>query len=235
MKNNNLIFKVITFVHLIINSIIYILLFGFRILDNTLYIFVYSAIIISLIYSFVSLLFQKTKSSFMLFVAFVFTSIADTFLILLDDYYILALVFFIFTQISYFIYIRITFSNKKWLKDIFLRLLTIVIGTVLIPFVEKDSRLITFLSIVYFSNLLLNFIYSCCVKKKNYLFIIGLLLFICCDFCVGCFNIGDIIEISNDSLFAKIRDYPINLSWLFYYPSQILLSVSNFDFHKEKS
>lgn len=229
MKNKNLIFKIFTLAYLITHLIIYIFLFGIRVFDsNKVHIIFYFVIISCLIYSFIFFLFRRNRHTLFIFLAFIFTSISDTFLVLLDDYYELALVTFIFTQLSYFIYIHITFfQEKKWIKDISVRILTIVIGLMTMIFVDKDSKLITFLSIIYFSNLLLNFIYSCCTKHKNFLFITGLLLFVFCDFCVGCFNIGNIIEVSKDSIITKIKDYPINLSWVFYYPSQVLLSISN--------
>lgn len=236
MKNNNLILNIFTLVYLITHFVIYILLFGIRIFDSSkVHIFFYFVIISCFIYSFIFFLFRKNTHTLFIFLAFIFTGISDTFLVLLDDYYELALMTFIFTQLSYFIYIHITFfQEKKWLKDILVRILTIVIGLIVMIFVDKNSKLITFLSVVYFSNLLLNFIYSCCAKNKNFLFIMGLLLFIFCDFCVGCFNIGNIIEVSKDSIITKIKDYPINLSWVFYYPSQVLLSISNFKFTYKK-
>ena len=40
--------------------------------------------------------------------------------------------------------------------------------------------------------------------------------------------VGDIIDISNTSLFYKIANLPFNIAWLFYHPSQVLLAISNY-------
>lgn len=234
MKIENRIVTRITLIYLITHMVMYILLFGIKgIDDNKIYLFMYAAILSALVYSLFYVLWKKDIACLLIFLAFVFTSIADTFLILLDDYYILALVCFMLTQFSYFIYIHICFFPKrKWFLDCLIRLFTIGIGILIILFVDQENRWITFLATMYFSNLVLNFVYSCCAKKRNPLFIVGLFLFILCDFCVGCFQIDQIIDVSPHSLLMWIKHYPINLSWFFYYPSQILLSIANHKFKK---
>lgn len=225
--------KIMTFLFVIVHTILYILLYGFGLFQSVENKIIYFMILSCLVFTFLLLIIEKEKSSLYLFVAFVFTSISDTFLVLYDTCYELSVFSFIIVQIFYCIYIHETsYKEKKWLNQLIIRSITIIFAFMMLLLVDKDSRLLVFLTIIYISNLLMNIIFAIHSKKKNYILILGLFLFLLCDICVGCFHIGDVIHLSQNSIFKKIKYFPINLSWFFYYPSQILLAISNIKWKK---
>ncbi len=90
------------------------------------------------------------------------------------------------------------------------------------------------LAVFYFSSLVINFIDSILINrsyrsKQIGVFSIGLGLFILCDINVGLFNMFKYIKtnefVSNMSGFAM---------WLFYLPSQVLISLSKYKFGYNK-
>lgn len=70
------------------------------------------------------------------------------------------------------------------------------------------------LSLFYFVNLLINTVEAFALSSKAPLFALGLLLFVCCDLCVGARNLG---------IFVSFTWWG---SWLFYLPSQALIVLS---------
>ena len=149
-------------------------------------------------------------------------------MLILDDNYELGILAFIIVQFAYFWYIlKNMYTKDNYGYLIAIRLITIVIGVIASLIVQIDKLLVC-LVIIYISNLVINLIISIIPRKRNLLFSLGLFLFLLCDICVGCYNIGDIIDISNTSLFYKIANLPFNIAWLFYHPSQVLLAISNY-------
>lgn len=71
-----------------------------------------------------------------------------------------------------------------------------------------------FLPSFYFSNLLVNTIESFALGRAQRRFSTGLLLFVCCDICVGAWNLGLFPG------FARVG------MWFFYLPSQVLIVLS---------
>ena len=60
------------------------------------------------------------------------------------------------------------------------------------------------------------------VPKRNILFFIGLILFLCCDLCVGLFNFSEV----GITLPAALEKVIAPAMWLFYLPSQVLITIS---------
>ena len=82
--------------------------------------------------------------------------------------------------------------------------------------------------ISFFSLSLTNIIYLLRIKNKgikNYLFLLGLVLFLLCDTCIGLQNVG----ISN----VKITDLFSHLVWIFYAPSQMILVITLTNYYKK--
>ena len=214
---------------ILIHLILYLFIYAFKIItgkNETIadYIVVISCFLFSLVYFII----KRNSNTLIFVIAFIFTILADTNLLILDDNYELGILAFIIVQFAYFWYIlKNMYTKDNYSYLIAIRLITIVIGVIASLIVQTDKLLVC-LVIIYISNLVINLIISIIPRKRNLLFSLGLFLFLLCDICVGCYNIGDIIDISNTSLFYKITNLPFNIAWLFYHPSQVLLAISNY-------
>lgn len=215
---------------LFIHIILYILIYGFKLFDiDTENLIDYFIIISCFLFSFINLIIKKNKYTLIFFIAFLFTLIADTFLLLLDKNYEIGVFSFLIVQICYFLYILIKmYSKNTYILHILTRLSTLLIGIITCLFVDKKDMLISFLCITYISNLALNIIISFTTKNKNILFTIGLIMFLLCDICVGFSNLNNIYEISTNSFIYLIATSSINWSWFFYHPSQVLLVITEY-------
>lgn len=186
--------------------------------------FKYAGIILCLVFSLYSLIRKRSLEAIFIPCALVFTLISDCFLLLSPDpeLFIYGLVTFIITQLIYFLFL--SFKNKslfEFILNIVIRLiLTLVAIVVAVSLGYKDA--LTLLALSYFVGLLANFIYSFSLiklDKKFLIFSTGLLLFIGCDISVG---------LNNVHLFEGIDYSLVNyMMWLFYLPSQVLLSISS--------
>lgn len=214
---------------ILIHLILYLFIYAFKIITGKAetiadYIVVISCFLFSLVYFII----KRNSNTLIFVIAFLFTILADTNLLILDDNYELGILAFIIVQFAYFWYIlKNMYTKDNYGYLIAIRLITIVIGVIASLIVQIDKLLVC-LVIIYISNLVINLIISIIPRKRNLLFSLGLFLFLLCDICVGCYNIGDIIDISNTSLFYKIANLPFNIAWLFYHPSQVLLAISNY-------
>lgn len=214
---------------ILIHLILYLFIYAFKIITGKTetiadYIVVISCFLFSLVYFII----KRNSNTLIFVIAFLFTILADTNLLILDDNYELGILAFIIVQFAYFWYIlKNMYTKDNYGYLIAIRLITIVIGVIASLIVQIDKLLVC-LVIIYISNLVINLIISTIPRKRNLLFSLGLFLFLLCDICVGCYNIGDIIDISNTSLFYKIANLPFNIAWLFYHPSQVLLAISNY-------
>lgn len=158
--------------------------------------------------------------------ALAFTIAADYFMVLLESYYELSLAFFSAAQLFYWARILLLRRSKKYaivsacVRAAFCIILCSV-GTVLM----RGAWLLGALAAFYFANLAINAVeaFMLCRKDKSFLtFAAGLLLFIGCDICVG-FNAAYMagIHITSKGYYALSL-----LIWIFYMPSQVLLSLS---------
>lgn len=214
---------------ILIHLILYLFIYAFKIImGKTETIADYIVVISCFLFSLVYFIIKRNSNTLIFVIAFLFTILADTNLLILDDNYELGILAFIIVQFAYFWYIlKNMYTKDNYSYLIAIRLITIVIGVIASLIVQTDKLLVC-LVIIYISNLVINLIISIIPKKRNLLFSLGLFLFLLCDICVGCYNIGDIIDISNTSLFYKIANLPFNIAWLFYHPSQVLLAISNY-------
>lgn len=231
MKKKYILYSYLT-IHMMLYLLIYVMhAFSYRIEIAIDYGIILSCVLIVLFF----LGKKKDISSLILSIAFFFTLLSDTLLLWLDDYYEWALFFFILVQLSYFAYILYTLYDKKcWKKQICFRFLPLILLFILYFILGHPNRLLICLSIFYIILLLWNVVLSLKVKNKNRFLSIGLILFLLCDICVGCMNIIDIVSISSNGFFDYIAHSNINFSWLFYHPSQVLLSLCDYYFPKKK-
>ena len=167
---------------------------------------------------------NSAKSQYFIPFSLFFTLVSDYFLLINTDknLYIFGVVIFIIVQLSYFIYIETLKKNKtSFLISLIFRIILSSILIIVLSIIRFD--LLSIVSACYFVELLMNFITSLSLIKINKYFLIfsiGLLLFIGCDISVGLTNL-DLFE-------GHIKNLVSNLMWIFYLPSQVLISFSNY-------
>lgn len=171
----------------------------------------YSGILLCLLYA---LLCALRGGDWLVFPALLFTAGADWFLLVQNDRLELGLVLFLVVQTLYLIRLRRMGSGSgHWLRCTLALLLGIIV------FVCSLASVLNLLVALYFSQLLANTILAWSAKK--WIFALGLTLFVCCDICVGLFNLGILYP------FASVG------MWLFYLPSQMLIVLSAKEAHYE--
>lgn len=187
----------------------------------------FGAIVLACLFSVV--LYTKTSEYALTQIALFFTVIADLFLVVLGSHREIAMVSFSFTQICYFLRIYLAQNSKKerivhlsvrGAFTIFALILTVVV-------LKEKTDFLSLVSLFYYANLLMNVIYSYMELKKSILFPIGLTLFALCDLFIGFGALDELyMSIEKGTLLYWLSNPGFNLAWLFYVPSQALLSLS---------
>ena len=92
----------------------------------------------------------------------------------------------------------------------------------------KNADAVAILSVLYYANILLNMVMAFIKFKKFPMLAIGFLLFILCDTVIGLqVASGGYLPIKPGSALYQFLWMPINLAWLFYLPSQVLIALSS--------
>ena len=149
-------------------------------------------------------------------VALAFTLGADTFLLLLDTQYLTGVLLFCVVQGLYLIRIlQANGGHARW----FLRM-SLLIGALCLLNKLGLLSVLNGVTAFYFTTFFANTIQSLTLRGKRLrLFSLGMVLFLCCDLCVGAFNEPGIVPNSVYS-FARVG------MWLFYLPAQVLITLS---------
>lgn len=216
--------QILICVYLLVQLSLYIISIFFDVDISVKYLY-YTFIIINFIMSIIFIFLHKNKDSIFLMSALFFTLISDTFLVLIGGYKEIAMMSFSVVQVFYFI--RLLFLRKERKISIidYIRLCVIFI-IVFSAYIILNDKIDVLVIVVcfYYPMLILNFIESCKYFKTDYKFVIGLFLFILCDTIVGLTNCSDYFIIPD--FLNKLMTGTIDLAWLFYFPSQILLTLS---------
>ncbi len=193
----------------------------------------YSVLSISsivLAFLFCLLLFKKDTSHILTIFALFFTVCADFLLCGLVDFTFikeLAMCFFVGTQACYFLRLFSNQTIKQRKIHLIIRICFSAFAIFLTAIILKENtNFLSLISLFYYANLLLNVIFSFIQFKLSPLFAIGLLLFSFCDVFVGLGMIENFISIPDGSIIKTINSIELNMAWLFYVPSQTLLSLS---------
>lgn len=149
-----------------------------------------------------------------------FTLLADLFLLVLDRWYLVGVSCFCVVQLLYLTRIAELQPEKLPLRLALRGLLAAAAQIIAWRLGVLDG--LTALSLLYFSQLLCNALESLHLGPSYRGFSLGLFLFLGCDLCVGLQNLslwfpsagGPLVE------FARVG------MWLFYLPSQVLISLS---------
>ena len=185
----------------------------------------YASISLCLAFSLYCLIRKRKIVNCFIPIALVFTLISDYFLLFntIQNLYVYGLITFIITQLIYFAFILYLRKSRLELLLYLLVRFLLTIAALVVAFYLNYSDVLTILALVYFVELLSNFLYSTFLiklDKKYLIFSLGLLLFIGCDINVG---------LNNVHLFEGIDYSLVNfLMWVFYLPSQVLISLTNF-------
>ncbi len=182
----------------------------------------YLAICLCLLFTVYKLTFSSIDG-LLVFLALSFTVSSDTFTLLINDFFTLGVSLFIPAQLLYGLRMRF-WAGKPLYKSIIARLcviITVVLGVLIADIFDG----LTVVTAIYFSMLIYNAIESIFFAKtpKKIAFCIGLWLFICCDVCVGLYNLGDVLGVA---ISKQIYDFASVMMWGFYLPSQVLIVTS---------
>jgi hypothetical protein len=136
------------------------------------------------------------------------------------------MVFFLGAQSLYAAMLHRSRPGKTLL---FIRLGLIAAAEAVTVLILKDATdPLAVISICYYVNLIFNIILAFLQFKQYRLFAIGLVFFLLCDTVIGLQVMsGGYLPIPEGSLLDQILSVPFNLAWLFYLPSQVLISLSS--------
>ena len=143
------------------------------------------------------------------------------------------MVFFLLVQ---FLYAAKLFENNKSKGLLIARMAATVISPIIVFLViGNKTDALSVISICYYINLIFNIISAFSSFKKNRVFAIALALFLLCDTVVGLqVAAGAYLPIAEGSIIHKIIFSGFNLSWFFYLPSQVLISLTSLKNHIKK-
>ena len=134
------------------------------------------------------------------------------------------MVFFLVAQSLYATRLHLSDKRKPLL---WVRLALVLIAlTVTVCVLGQQTDALALVSLCYYANLIFNLIMAFLRFKKEPLFPIALALFLLCDTVIGLqVACGGYLPIAEDSMLHRIIFMPFNLSWFFYLPSQVLISL----------
>ena len=134
------------------------------------------------------------------------------------------MIFFLTAQSLYATRLHAVDHRKPllWLRT---SLILIALAITVLVLGEKTDAL-ALVSLCYYANLIINLIMAFLQFKQDKLFPIALLLFLLCDTVIGLqVACGGYLPIAEGSVLYRIIFMPFNLSWFFYLPSQVLISL----------
>lgn len=160
------------------------------------------------------------RDSLLMKTALGFTLLADLFLLVLDHWYLIGVACFCVVQLLYLTRIAKLRPEKLPLRLALRGLL--VVAALITAWRLGALDGLTALSLFYFSQLICNALESLSLGIPFRGFSLGLFLFVGCDLCVGLQNLSAWFPAAGGPLveFARVG------MWLFYLPSQVLISLS---------
>ena len=154
------------------------------------------------------------------------TLVADDFLVLDGEKLLEGVIAFIFTQAAYFAYIFLTETQRCLrIANVTSRIgvsLVLVIAAFVV--LGEDTDALAIASVIYYANLVLNTVFAFLRGRAERVFAIGLVLFCMCDLCIGLEVLFSSYLDSN--AFSFFYGAHLNLPWVFYQPSQVLIALS---------
>lgn len=189
----------------------------------------YQFLSIILAFAFCFVFIERKREYIYTQLALLFTVFADYFLVWVSPQMQTAgMIFFIYAQMFYAtrLYITEDKENRKKAQLISRAVLSALILGITAIVLGANTDLLSLVSMLYYVNLILNIVFSFASFKKHYLLAIGFTLFLLCDTAIGLSLLKNYFTIDPASLLYKILYPGINLAWVFYLPSQMLLAIS---------
>ena len=197
----------------------------------------FSSVVCSFMFSLIFISLKNNK--YLTQIALLFTVVSDIFLVLIQPQnQAVAMTTFSVVQILYFVRIWCETKNKKLnLINLIVRVcLIIIVEIITIIIVKENVDYVSIISMFYYTNLILNLIFSFINFKISPLLAIGLVFFLLCDTFVGFSSaINVYFAISESSWIYKLVFSSFNFIWFFYVPSQTLLALSTVNFKQQKN
>ena len=186
---------------------------------------------------------ERRCSAIPLLVALLLTALADFFLAFLDAHYATGVACFCLVQLAYYLHIRrrmVFYSRRRNARGplslttrdriVIAALLLSCALTSVLPGIDASGCLAPISYILLIANVVGAFSLSAAVRKTGdtrgvyilSLFFLGLILFLACDTCVGLRNAASYIA----SFPSELSVFASYLIWIFYLPSQVLLTLS---------
>ena len=169
-----------------------------------------------------------TRKFSLINLALMLTVIADGFLVLpVSPIQAPGTTFFACASIVYFLFLFLKESGKTRKIHVISRIFLIIAVLVVARIVLKEKTdYLSMISMFYFTNLILNLVFSFVTFRSNKLLSIGLILFALCDIVVGLSSGANVyIPVKEGGIIYSIINAPINLAWLFYLPSQVIIAM----------
>ncbi len=200
----------------------------------------FSSVVLAFLFSaYFYLAFAKNSDGLLTVFALLFTVCSDFCLVILDPWQqLVAMVFFSIVQLLYFCRICLKSKNRKDLiVHLSVRIMAIIISLVTAFIVLKErTDALSLISMFYYSNLLINIVFSLKYRKYSLLLPIGLICFVICDTLVGLSQMSNMyFDFAEDSFLYKITHTDFDLIWFFYVPAQTLLALSPIETTRKKS
>lgn len=201
-------------------------------------------VVVCLCFIYVLLLSSWQKDNRFLKLGFLFTVISDGILLFLSEmWFIYGVSSFLIVQEIYGCRLytmgtkhRTRMVKREKLKAWILRNLVILSSSVVVTYVLFIYRIplnaLIYVATFYGMALLLNVVYSFILiligykDRMNYLFAIGLLLFLLCDINVALHTVSSSITLW-EPIQVYAKEYSNILIWVFYAPSQGLIALSH--------
>ena len=160
--------------------------------------------------------------------ALICTVCADYFLVWLQPMKQLpAMLFFLCAQTAYAARLYLLAGKTERRVQLILRIgLSAAIVGITLAVLGKNADALAIVSMLYYAQLILNVVFAFVKLRSRAVLAMGFLLFLLCDTVIGLDLINGYLPIPPDALLYKIIRPGFNLAWVFYLPSQVLLSLS---------
>ena len=134
--------------------------------------------------------------------------------------------FFLVAQGLYAFFLHRQGFSRIWLM---IRLIaTALIIVIALVVLKGNVDALALISVLYYANLILNAVMAFGKFRRFPLLALGFLFFILCDTVIGLqVASGGYLPIAPDSALYEFLWMPVNLVWLFYLPSQVLIALSS--------
>lgn len=158
-------------------------------------------------------------------IGLLFTLAADYFLVIIVDAKLEGVLCFIAVQIAYFLYLFVS-EERRTVRSANILTRVILSGVLVIAafaVLGEDTDALAIASVIYYGNLVVNMIFAFILGRAERIFAIGLVLFAMCDLCIGLEVLfRSYLNIDVSGLFYGDN---LNLPWVFYQPSQVLIAL----------